>query len=242
VADDWWATFFDDDYTDVWAGAGMFEDTEEEARGVLDLVGGGEGLRILDIPCGFGRHAAVWHRLGHTVTGVDASPDQLAIAAARHPGPTYLQGDLRHPPEGPYDVVCNLFSSFGYFCDRRQDLAALRAWHAVLRPRGVLVMELLHRDRLARLIDEEVERPVGDTGAVEVNRMDWVSGINTSTVTLADGRQRTFRLRVYTVTELVDLLTDAGFTDLQASGGFNGGPVTPETRLVVVGRRPQVEW
>lgn len=235
---EWWTTFFDRTYTDVWEAAGMFAHTEEEASAALDLLGAAGPLRILDVPCGFGRHSAALHARGHRVTGLDLSADQLAIAAERHPGPTYLRGDMREPPPGPFDVVLNLFSSFGYLPTPADDLAALRAWHDVLVPGGQLLIETMHRDRLARFDSDGEERPIGGTGGVEISRMDWVTGVNTATIILADGSQRTFRLRVYTATALVALLGQAGFADVRACGGLEGAPVSPDRRLVVVGRRP----
>ena len=235
---EWWTTFFDRTYTEVWAAAGMFEQSAEEADAVLDLLGADGPLRILDVPCGFGRHSAALHARGHEVTGLDLSADQLAIARERHPGPTYRRGDMRQPPSGPFDAVLNLFSSFGYLPTPAEDLAALRAWHDVLVPGGQLLIDTMHRDRIARFDSDGEERPIGDTGAVEISRTDWVAGTTTSTVILPDGSQRTFRVRLYTATALLALLAEAGFDDLRAQGGLEGGPVSPDRRLVVVGRRP----
>lgn len=237
---EWWTTFFDRTYTDVWAAAGMFGHTEEEADAVLAVLGATGPLRILDVPCGFGRHSSALHARGHEVTGLDLSADQLAIAEERHPGPTYLRGDMRRPPPGPFDAVLNLFTSIGYLATPADDLQALRAWHDVLVPGGQVLIETMHRDRLARLYEPGAERPVGDTGAVEIARMDWLTGINTATIILADGSQRTFSTRLYTATALVELVRAAGFTEVIAMGGFAGGPVSPETRLLVSGRRPPV--
>jgi hypothetical protein len=43
----------------------------------------------------------------------------------------------------------------------------------------------------------------------------------------------TFRLRVYTATELVRLLADIGFAEIDCFGDFEGRPLSRETRLVV---------
>jgi SAM-dependent methyltransferase len=155
---------------------------------------------------------------------------------------------MRRPPEGPYDVVLNLFSSIGYFADARpggqdageaQDLAALRAWHQVLVPGGRLVVETNHRDRIAVIHTPGEELPVGDTGAVEFGRMDWATGVMHRTVRFADGTERAFRVRLYTATELVALVCDAGFTVVKVAGGWEGQELSPHTRLVVTATRPQ---
>lgn len=237
MGDPWWDGFFDRRYTDEWAAAGAFDATAQEVAGVLALVGGAGGLRILDVPCGFGRHAGLLHAAGHEVTGLDLSADQLAIAAERNPGPSYVRGDMRRPPPGPYDVVLNLFSSIGYVDDDVEDLAAIRAWHEVLVPDGVLVIETNHRDRLAKIAEDGAEHPIGTTGGVEFGHVAWVTGRAHRTVRFVDGTERHFDVRMYTATELVGMVREAGFAEVEVFGGLEGGPLSPDTRLVIRARR-----
>ncbi len=254
MSQEWWQTFFDRTYTRSWAEAGCFDHTAAEVAGVLALLDhdpSGPPMRILDVPCGFGRHAMALHRAGHDVVGVDLSSDQLAIAERDHPGPRYLRDDMRMPPDGPFDVVLNLFSSIGYFAGPtqadpavprqggdEQDLVALRAWHDVLAPGGRLVIETNHRDRIAVIHSPGEELPVGATGAVEFGEMDWVAGVMDRVVRFADGSERTFRVRLYTVTELVALVRRAGFARVEVHGGLQAEPVSPQSRLVLLATRP----
>jgi SAM-dependent methyltransferase len=225
----WWEDFFDAKYVEAWTAAGSFDDTAEEVDALEELLGVGPRASILDVGCGFGRFAGPLAERGYEVTGIDSSPDQLALARDRHPGPTYVHGDMRHPPAGEFDAAINVYSTFGYFDDPADDVAAVDAWAQALRPGGVLVMELMHRDRLAALFDQPVEH----RGPVEeVGETDWVSGVRTSTVTFA-GIEKTFRVRLYTVTDLVRMLHQAGFRTVDAYGGLRGGQVTPHTRLAL---------
>lgn len=147
------------------------------------------------------------------------SRPQLALAEQRNPGPRYIEADMRNPPPGRFDAAINLFSSFGYFADRGDDIAAVRASAAALRPNGVLVMELMHRDLVAHLYGQSVDHggPVSEEGVT-----DWVTGVRTATVTHG-AITKTFRMRLYTVTELVGMLHDAGFQQIDALGDLAGG-------------------
>jgi SAM-dependent methyltransferase len=174
---------------------------------------------ILDIACGFGRVAAPLSRRGYRVTGIDFSHQQLQLAARRNPGPTYVEADMRRPPPGPFDAAINLFSSFGYFDDPRDDAAAMTAWAGCLRPGGMLVMELMHRDRVAHRYGQPIVHP---GGLSETGQADWVTGLRTSTMTYGS-IVKTFRLRLYTVTELVHQLHRAGFGHVDAYGTLRGG-------------------
>lgn len=233
AAGEWWEHFFDDDYVRVWTAAGAFDTSDEVAARIATLLERTPGREVLDVACGFGRVAGPLHERGYRVTGIDASPDQLRLAAQRHPGPTYLRRDMRDPPPGPFDAVLNVFSSFGYFAERSDDLAALRAWHRVLRPGGLLLLELTHRDAVAHLYEGDDQ--VIEQGAVrETGVTDWVTGLRTATVT-ADGMTKTFVIRLYTITELVTELRAAGFAAVEARAGLDSSaPPTPATRRALL--------
>lgn len=226
---DWWENFFDEEYVEAWTAAGSFDNTADLVDSVVRLLALPPGASILDIPCGFGRISGPLSQRGYDVTGVDYSATQLRLAQHHNPGPRYVQADMRHPPPGPFDAVVNLFSSFGYFDDRSDDAAALRAWAGVLRPGGVLVMELMHRDRVAHLHG----RPMDQGGPViEEGRTDWVTGVRHAVVTYGEMVKR-FRIRLYTATELVQMLGEAEFSQIGAFGGLDGGDLSPEMRLAI---------
>lgn len=230
----WWQGFFDRAYVDTWEADGAFEGTEEEVDQLVTFLRSlPDGARLLDIPCGFGRFSAPLQDAGFEVTGVDLSEDQIQLARERNPGPTYEVGDMREPPPGPFDAVLNLYSSMGYFEDPADDLAALRAWHDVLAPGGLLVIETMHRDRVAWLWRQDFDPGVRK----EEGWTDWATGVRTSTVEVA-GEQRQFRIRLYTATDLVRMVTAAGFTEVEVFGGLEEAPLDPSRRLALRARRP----
>lgn len=228
----WWETFFDQAYVDAWGADGAFDRTEEDVPQLVKLLGLPPGARVLDIPCGFGRFAGPLHDAGYDVTGIDASTVQIELARNRHPGPEYAVGDMRSPPPGPFDAILNLYSSFGYFDDPEDDRRCLTAWHGALRPGGTLVIETMHRDRLAWLWGEPLEPGTRK----EEGWTDWRTGVRTSTVELG-GQRREFRCRLYSVTEYIGMLEEAGFADIDIFGGLDASPFDPSTRLTIRARR-----
>ncbi len=67
----------------------------------------GQGLRLLDVGCGTGHHLTQFRRQGFDVTGVDGSPEMIALAQARNPGAVIRQGDVEAlpVPSAAFDVV-----------------------------------------------------------------------------------------------------------------------------------------
>lgn len=227
----WWESMFDEGYVEAWTAAGFFDRTVEQAHAIADLLDLPRGAAVLDVGCGFGRIAGPLAEHGYEVTGIDVSPVQLRLAEERNPGPRYLQRDMREPPSGPYGAVLNVFSSFGYFDHRQDDLAALHAWFQVLRPGGVLLMELMHRDRVAFAF--QAEAPMNQGQVRETGITDWVAGTRTATVTYGDV-SKTFHVRLYTATELVRELEAVGFAHTEVWGDLDATtPLSPETRLIL---------
>ncbi len=101
----------------------------------------------LDAACGTGRHSAYLAAHGHTVTGVDSSPDMLAHAAAKVPAARFVEGDVTALPL-PVDhadlAVCAL--ALAHLPDLRPAFAELAR---VLRPSGHLIVTDVHQESVA---------------------------------------------------------------------------------------------
>jgi SAM-dependent methyltransferase len=91
---------------------------------VLERVGVGPDTRYLDVACGSGYAAAIAHRRGATVSGLDASEDLIDIARARTPDGDFRVGDMFALPfaEGVFDVVTS-FNGIWNRCDDALDQA-----------------------------------------------------------------------------------------------------------------------
>ncbi|WP_243788730.1 bifunctional 2-polyprenyl-6-hydroxyphenol methylase/3-demethylubiquinol 3-O-methyltransferase UbiG [Saccharopolyspora gloriosae] len=105
---------------------------------VADAVG--PGARVLDSGCGTGFLARILAAEGHLVTGQDASPGMLAVAAERGSAEgldvRWLTGVADEPPAGPFDVVVTR-NVLWTLPDAQR---AVDSWAEVLRPGGLLVV------------------------------------------------------------------------------------------------------
>src|SRR5438874_10808168 len=114
---EWWRSWFGPGYLAVYDEY-LAERTPVEIDQLEALLQLRPPIRILDVPCGQGRHAIELARRGYDVTGVDPSPYLLDVAKARAETAgvevRWLEGDMRRRVPGQtFDLVLNLFTSFG---------------------------------------------------------------------------------------------------------------------------------
>jgi SAM-dependent methyltransferase len=241
-----WDAFFSDFYLRAYADDQRQEEARAEALAAARLSGCSPGGDLLDVPCGFGRHSVALGEAGYHVVGVDRSASLLEEAARRAGGaqwPRLVRADYRELPFGDasFDAAVNLFTSLGYLGDE-EDTRVLAEIHRVLRPGGRLVIEILDRDRLVRQFGEQDWQALGEGRLLlEQRTFDPVAGVAQTTQTLIDSAgerdSRTFSVRVYTATELVAMLERAGFAESKCYGDLDGGPLSTDSRLVIVARR-----
>ena len=241
-----WDAFFSDFYLRAYAGATRDAAAQEQALAAVRLAGSPEGGDVLDVPCGFGRHAVPLAAAGHRVVGVDRSQVLLDAARRRARGerwPKFVRADYRDLPfgGGSFDVAVNLFSSLGYLGDE-EDTRALAEIGRVLRPDGRLVIEILHRDLLVHSFREQDWSLLGEGRLLlEQRTFDPAAGVAQVTQTVVEPtgerESRTFSVRVYTATELLAMLAAAGFAAARCHGDFDGAPFTTDTRLVILAQR-----
>ena len=241
-----WDAFFSDFYLRAFAADERQGEAEAQALAAARLSGCPEGGDLLDVPCGFGRHVIPLARAGYRAVGVDRSRallDEAKRRAGHERWPKLAVADYRELPfaDESFDAALNLFSSLGYLGDEG-DTHVLGEIRRVLRPDARLVIEIMHRDRAVRGFNEQSWRLLGEGRLLlEQRTFDAASGVAQTTETLIDANgereSRSFSVRVYTATELLKMLTNAGFAEAKPYGDLDGSPFELDTRLVIVARR-----
>lgn len=238
--DGWWNDYFDDDFIRIYQPLLPAEEAAAEAEAVAGILELSEGARLLDLGCGWGRHAVELAELGFRVTGVDLSEVLLASARAeatsRGLDVQWVAGDVRDLPyHQEFDAVVSLFSSMGYFPAEADDLRVLEGVRRALVPGGRLLVETMHRDLVARQYAERDwwEGPDGEPVFVE-REFDAVAGVSREWLRCGDV-EKYHEIRIRSAPEWQVLLEQAGFVVEEWWGGWNFEPFTHEAeRLIIV--------
>lgn len=211
---------------------------EAEVEALCSALKSGEwGARVLDVCCGSGRHTAAFARRGARVWGMDLSAHLLGQARERRElAGRVARGDIRAMPFAPiFDLVVNLFTSFGYFREEHENQRALAQMMRVLRPGGRLVLDHINRAFVERNL---VESDTKTTGNCHIHQRRWMEDNRVcKTITVTDGQGHSIELkedvRLYYPEELSSLLEARGAGEVVFWGDFSGEAFTPDSRRMI---------
>jgi SAM-dependent methyltransferase len=244
--------WFDDDslWRDMYPilfSAKRIADATDEIDKIVALVVP-KGKSVLDLCCGPGRCSIALAKRGFKVTGVDRTKYLLdkakASAKLAKVKIEWIQADMRDfvRPES-FDLLLSMYTSFGYFDDKREDMKVLKNMLANLRPGGTCVIEVGGKEWLARVFQPTTSR-ILPNGTMLVERHeifdDWTR-IRNEWILIRKGRAKTFRFHhsIYSGLELKERLQQSGFVDVKLYGGLDGRAYDSNAqRLIAVGRKP----
>ncbi len=238
VPPDWWRGWFDDLYWEIYSRYCTPQRTAAEVEAVQALLDLKAGERVLDLACGYGRHAVPLARAGLEVTGFDLSEALLARArrAAAEAGVSvrWEQGDMRALPfEAQFEAALCLFNSLGYFADDRDHVRVLAGVARALVPGGRFLLEIPSRDGLLRRFRSRDWWEAEGIRVWERWAFDpWTSQIRVEVrYRLPDGREgvRSYALRLFAPHEIVVMAREAGLEPRRLFGGLDGRAWSLET-------------
>jgi len=239
------AVFEVDDYLFAYRDDLTDERSDAEVALLVKLLELDSPMRILDLACGFGRHANRLAALGHSVTGVDYMPGFLALArqeaAEMGVQVDYRQGDMRQVSFlEEFDRVLLLFTSFGYFEDSENQQVVGNMARA-LKPGGRLMFDIPSRDVILK--DFRPADVIDKGGDLLINRcsFDVLTGrFHNRRIVIRNGvrKDKPFSIRLYNASEVHQLLNRAGLVGHKLLGG-DGQPLSVDSRrMVVIASKP----
>ena len=201
--------------------------------------------RVLDLACGFGRHALALARRGHPVVGVDITPAYVGEARrlAKKEGldAEFVCADLRDIAyQGEFDVALNLADgAIGYLEDDAENAKILDRIAAALAPGGKHLMEVCS-GAYAR---KHFPRRAWEAGSQALSLADFEWDEQTSRLTYVGHTFRSGKVlvppqdkagtstRLYTLDELREVFASRGMQVRAAFGDYDPGVPASDDRL-----------
>ena len=222
---DWFVKDFDHPaYFTIYADKALDAAQEGPAlAGLLDLP---PGSLVLDLPCGWGRLHPYLRARGLAVVGGDLSALNLARHQCEHPA-SLTRLDVRALPfrSGSADGVFCAFTSWGYFATEAENLRQLEEFARVLRPGGILLLDLAGRTFLqSALLEVEGQWLTFEAEGYEERACWSPDGRRIQTERRCQGSTFCHDIWIPTDAEVRAGLEQAGFQVAQAFGALDGRP------------------
>jgi len=245
---EWYKDAFDEYYTEVY-----WHRDEEEARKFAAFLNNRiplRGLRVLDVCCGEGRHMRALRDVGAICFGLDLSGALLGKLKGKAPSDTPLiaRGDMRSLPfkRECFDLCINMFTSLGYFEERRDELQVLQEVSRILKPGGHFVLDYMNSHWVRSNLEPRTVRARGELIIEETRRLlperrilEKRTVIRSASTPSVEVRDYIERLALFDRPVLEQMLGDTGFDIVSLHGDYEGGPFQEKssTRLLIVSRK-----
>ena len=250
VKDDWYQKYYDNFLAiNTLDTKEMHLIADDEVAFIEDLLMIKKNNKLLDVPCGTGRHSLKLAKKGVNVTGLDISISCIkqakkGIHESFQNNVTFKKGNMidLKAYRGKYDHVINMFTSFGYFPTNAQNTKSLKQMTGCLKRNGNFLMSVLNRDWLLNVfkpVDWNEHKDYFLLSRREINQRtnyiynDWVF-INKKNKKIT---RYPHKLRLYSKGELIELFKIAGLGKIKVFGDFSGGRFhkTETNRIIITG-------
>jgi 2-polyprenyl-3-methyl-5-hydroxy-6-metoxy-1,4-benzoquinol methylase len=235
----WFESWFDSPYYPVLYSHRDPEEARRFLSALLSRLEVAPGTSILDLACGSGRHSIYLAGQGFKVTGVDLSESSIQRAMShRSENLSFVRADMRtFELHKDFDLILNLFTSFGYFDQQEDNYQVVRRIASHLKPDGMFVLDFLHTGWVSRTlvpheiiyrqdIRFEITRSIEDHHVVK--RIHVTEG--TKSMHYME------RVQMLTPENLAAMLTEAGLKVVRTFGNYQLDNFDPESseRIILV--------
>ena len=235
----WFANWFDSSYYHI-----LYKNRDEKEAGLCidNLVQHlqiPQGSALIDIACGKGRHATYFNSLGLDVVGVDLSPNSIAAATKNeNENLQFAVHDMREVyQKNSFDVVTNLFTSFGYFEGNTDEQKAINAMASNLKSEGILIIDFMN-----------VKKVIANLAASEHKTIDSIifnirrkvkAGRIIKDIEIIDGTEKQYfqeKVKAITLADYSEFISNAGLKIIDIFGNYKleGFNATSSDRLILI--------
>ncbi len=203
-------------------------DAEDHIKLILGNVKIPSAAKILDMACGAGRHAIILARKNFHLTAVDLSENLISIAEQSAQNENlkinFVQSDIRkYETKDKFDLIINLFTSFGYFESDEENFAVLQKAYHLLFENGFFVLDFFNSEFLQQNLVEFSEENLGGAEIHQYRKIKE-NRVTKKIVITKNGNLSTYEesVRMFTKDEIVNAIQNIGFDIYKTFGDFLG--------------------
>ncbi len=236
----WFTDWFNTPYYHILYKDRNDADAQLFMKNITEFLALPKDAHILDLPCGKGRHSVFLNSLGYRVTGGDLAENSIKTAKKfENESLDFKVHDMRKPFNSKYDTIFNLFTSFGYFEDDKEDILILKHIKNGLKQDGYFVFDFLNANFVKNnLVKKEVK--VVDGIAFNITR-EISNGFILKNITFfADGKHHSYteRVKYLDLSKMETYFDKVGFKIINTFGDYSLNTFNTETsnRLIIVAK------
>lgn len=153
---EWFTSWFDTPYYHQLYSNRNFEEAEKFMSTLIKFLNPKKDAKFLDLACGKGRHSIFLRKKGFCVTGVDLSEQSIKHAKKFETDRLkFYTHDMRENINEKFDVILNLFTSFGYFDDDRDDIKVLETIKNSMHDNSLAVIDFMNVKKTISLLTKK---------------------------------------------------------------------------------------
>jgi SAM-dependent methyltransferase len=239
VKSEWFQRWFGEEYIALYPHRDAAE-AEHAVELIERTIGDARVKRALDLACGAGRHSQMLAQRWET-TGLDLSEVLLRLAHEENADAEFVRGDMRILPfrDAAFELVVNLFTSFGYFEDDESHQRVVREVSRVTAKYGTFVLDFLNTTELRRNLVAYDEQNIGGQIVEQRREISDDDRFVIKRICVRNtGKEFTERVRLFETADLSGMMGAAGFDVIASYGNYDASPLTPNSpRVILFGRK-----
>ena len=219
----WFADWFNSPYYHI-----LYKDRDQrEAQHFIDnlitYLQIKKESKLIDIACGKGRHATYFNKLGFDVVGLDLSKNSITTAKQNeNERLQFFTHDMRKTfKENSFHVVTNLFTSFGYFDNDKDEQEAVNAMSDNLKSDGILIIDFMNVKKVIAHLVESEQKQIQDI-TFNISRK-FENDYITKDISFSDkGEKYHFqeKVKAITLSDFSDFISNAGLKIIDIFGNY----------------------
>ena len=237
---DWFTDWFNTSYYHTLYKERNDDEAQVFMKNITSFLNLPKTTHILDLPCGKGRHSVFLNSLGYKVTGGDLAANSIKLAKEfENETLNFKVHDMRQPFNKKYDAIFNLFTSFGYFEDDKEDILILNNIKRGLNKDGFFVFDFLNAEKV-KINLVATETKMVDNITFNIKREIKDGFIFKHISFFADGKNHVYteQVKYLDLDKMTSFFEKVGFTITNVFGNYDLNTYEAKTsdRLIIIAK------